>query len=145
MIKVTTELFTIQADTVDEVRAVMDLLSEYSFSSGAVPAVSDNIPILMGYVERLKSEEEYVLLAKEVRTELAEHYWNQPLVNTANAERLSLLAVIILGRLNKLTDSQIGKAFNQKGNLIARRIYNLRHRSNMHLKKEYDELLSLID
>ena len=148
MIKVTTEKFSIEADTVNDVREIMGMLEEYSFSKYLVPAVSASIPFLMRYEEQIrnrlpKNRKLSTSLIEAAIEDLCRHYVEQPFINDTNARRLAKLAIIVICRRLGFNDTEIEEASEIKN--VARKIWDLRHKPNLRAAKQYAELVALLD
>lgn len=148
MIKVTTEKFSIEADTLSDVHEVMDMLAAYSFSRYLVPAASESIPFLRRYEEKVRNSlpnnrKLSASLINAAIEEFSDHYIEQPFVNGVGAKRLAKLAIIVICRRLGFNDSQIEEASGIKQ--VAKKIYDLRHNQAAKGTKEYTELVALLD
>ena len=148
MIKVTTEKFSIEADTVTDVREIMGILEEYSFSRYLVPAVSASIPFLKSYEEQVrnrlpKNRKLSTSLIKTAVVDLTDHYIKHPSINNVTAKRLANLAIMVICRRLGFNDTEIEEASEIKN--VARKIWELRHKPNLRATKQYAELTTLLD
>ena len=148
MIKVTTEKFSIEADTVNDVREIMGMLEKYSFSKYLVPAVSASIPFLTRYEEQIrnslpKNRKLSTSLVKTAIVDFTDHYIEHPSINDITAKRLAKFAIMVICRRLGFNDTEIEEASEIKN--VARKIYDLRHNSNLRASKQYAELVALLD